>query len=138
MMHGNVWKRLWTDRAMAAVAISQMTCEEVQVVAVKTGDRMWQEVTGSGSLVEAGGIREGSLTVPLSTNDLMTVPNRRTSFWTSEEPVGVTGTFWMTSREFQVTGEKFSCSGHIVQEGQKKSFQSLERQQQFSDGTINW
>lgn len=26
MMHGNVWKRLWTDRAMAAVAISQMTC----------------------------------------------------------------------------------------------------------------
>lgn len=49
MMHGNVWKRLWTDRAIAAVAISQMICAgsedggsqgEGQEV---TGGRAWGE-----------------------------------------------------------------------------------------------
>lgn len=58
MMHGNVWKRLWTDRAMAAVAISQMTC-----AGGEGGERQdgGQKVTGSGrKWITGGGVRGGS------------------------------------------------------------------------------
>lgn len=116
MMHGNVWKRLWTDRAMAAVAISQMTCAGSEGGGSQ-GEG--QEMTGGRSAVGGGlgrSIRGAGLTMPLSTKVLMTVPNRPTSFWTSEEPVGVSGTFWMTSRVFQLTGEKFSCGGRNSRE----------------------
>lgn len=52
MMHGNVWKRLWTDRAMAAVAISQMTCAGSEGGGSQ-GEG--QEVTGGRSPVGGGG-----------------------------------------------------------------------------------
>lgn len=40
----------------------------------------------------------------------MTVPKRRTSFWTSEEPDGVLGTFLITNRLLQLTGTELSCT----------------------------
>lgn len=55
MMHGNVWKRLWTDRAMAAVAISQMTCAGSEGGGSQ-GEG--QEVTGDRSAV--WGVRVGA------------------------------------------------------------------------------
>lgn len=49
------------------------------------------------------------LTILLSSRVLMTVPKRRTSFWTSEEPAGVLGTFLITNRLLQPTGTGLSC-----------------------------
>lgn len=50
--------------------------------------------------------RRIALTMLLSTRVLMTVPKRRTNFSTSEDPLGVSGTFPITNRLFQATGAR--------------------------------
>lgn len=53
--------------------------------------------------------RQTTLTILLSTRVLMTVPKRRTSFCTSEEPDGVLGTLLITNRLLQPTRTGLSC-----------------------------
>lgn len=60
------------------------------------------------------------------TSVLMTVPKRRTSFRTSEEPEEESGTFLITNRLFQLTRDGHSWRKHI-----DRTFTVMHEEQQF-------